>query len=46
MILSLSLVNSLEAQGQLIPRRKLPTNNKRLYAKSDIDAFLERISSK
>lgn len=46
MNVSLSLVNSLEAQGQLIPRRKLPTNNKRLYAKSDIDAFLERISSK
>lgn len=46
MNVSLSLVNSLESQGQLVPRRKLPTNNKRLYAKSDVDAFLERISSK
>lgn len=46
MNVSLSLVNSLESQGQLVPRRKLPTNNKRLYAKSDVDAFLESISSK
>lgn len=46
MNVSLSLVNSLESQGQLVPRRKLPTNNKRLYAKSDVDVFLERISSK
>lgn len=40
MNVSLYRVNSLESQGQLVPRRKLPTNNKRLYAKSDVDAFL------
>lgn len=42
---SLSLINSLEEKGQLVPRRKLPTNNKRLYAVSDIEAFLKRISN-
>lgn len=42
---SLSLINSLEEKGQLVPRRKLPTNNKRLYAVSDIEAFLQRISN-
>lgn len=42
---SVSLINSLEEKGQLIPRRKLPTNNRRLYAQSDVDAFLESISN-
>jgi DNA-binding transcriptional MerR regulator len=42
---SVSLINSLEEKGQLVPRRKLPTNNRRLYAKSDVDAFLESIST-
>lgn len=43
---SVSLINSLEEKGQLVPRRKLPTNNRRLYAKSDVDAFLESISNR
>lgn len=43
---SISLVNSLEESGDLVPRRKLPTNNRRLYALSDVNAFLDRISSK
>lgn len=42
---SISLINSLEEQGELVPRRKLPTNNRRLYALSDVNKFLERISS-
>lgn len=42
---SISLINSLEEKGELVPRRKLPTNNRRLYALSDVDAFLERISN-
>lgn len=41
---SVSLINNLEKKGELIPRRKLPTNNRRLYALSDVDAFLARIS--
>ena len=43
---SVALINSLEEKGQLVPRRKLPTNNRRLYAKSDVDAFLESISNR
>lgn len=42
---SVSLINNLEKKGELIPRRKLPTNNRRLYALSDVNAFLARISS-
>jgi DNA-binding transcriptional MerR regulator len=42
---SVSMVNSLEEKGELVPRRKLPTNNRRFYAQSDVDAFLERISN-
>lgn len=42
---SVSLINSLEEKGELVPRRKLPTNNRRLYAQSDVDAFLQKIST-
>lgn len=42
---SVSLINSLEEKGQLVPRRKLPTNNRRLYAQSDVDAFIDSISN-
>lgn len=43
--ITISLLNSLEAKGHLIPRRKIPTSGKRLYALSDVDAFLARIST-
>lgn len=43
--ISVSLVNSLEEKGELLPRRKLPTNNRRLYTQSDVDAFLQKIST-
>lgn len=45
MQVSISLLNTWTANGELIPRRKLPTNNRRMYAKSDVDAFLKRISN-
>lgn len=41
---SMTLLNSLEKQGYLKPRRKLPTCNRRLYKKEDVDLFLEMIS--
>lgn len=44
--ITMSLLNSLEASGHLLPRRKIPTSGKRLYAQSDVDAFLDRISTR
>lgn len=42
--LTTSMLNSLERSGHLLPRRRIPTSGKRLYAKSDVDVFLESIS--
>lgn len=44
--ITISLLNSLEAQGHLLPRRKIPTSGKRLYAQSDVDRFLDSISTR
>lgn len=44
--ITLSMLNSLESGGHLLPRRRLPTNGKRFYAKTDVDAFLARISTR
>lgn len=38
---SMSVLNKLEAEGSLKPKRKLPINHRRLYEKEDVDRFLE-----
>lgn len=42
---SMALLNKLERDGQLKPKRRLPMNHRRLYAKEDVDKFLENIST-
>ena len=44
--ISMSMLNGLEKSGALVPRRKLPTNNRRLYSKKDVDVFLDSITVK
>lgn len=41
---SIAVLNSLEKDGYLKPRRRLPISNKRLYIQADIDKFLESLS--
>lgn len=41
---SYELVNILDRQGLLSPRRRLPLSHKRLYLKEDVDKFLETVS--
>lgn len=43
--ISMGMLNSLDKSGHLRPRRKLPTNNRRLYSKEDVDAFLDKITT-
>lgn len=43
--ITISMLNNLEAKGYLLPRRRVPTSGKRLYAKSDVDRFVESIST-
>lgn len=43
---SMSVLNKLEVEGSLKPKRKLPINHKRLYEKEDVDKFLEGITNK
>jgi DNA-binding transcriptional MerR regulator len=43
---SSSVLNKLDKNGTLKPKRRLPSNNKRLYAKEDVDNFLNSISEK
>lgn len=41
---SQSVLNGLIKSGKLKPRRILPTNHKRLYAKEDVEAFEKSIT--
>ena len=43
---SISVLNKLESDGILKPKRKLPCSNRRLYSKDDVEAFLKSISTK
>ncbi len=38
--LGISILNRLEDEKELVPCRRLPISNKRLYSKKDVDAFL------
>lgn len=42
---STSVLNALEASGELKPRRKLPTTGKRLYHIEDVENYLSSIST-
>ena len=44
--IDLSVLNRLEKEGILLPKRKLPLNGKRLYAKEDVDEYLRSIKTK
>lgn len=41
---SQSVLNGLMRNGKLKPRRVLPTNHKRLYAREDVEAFEKSIT--
>lgn len=41
---SQSVLNGLLRDGKLKPRRILPTNHKRLYAREDVEAFEKSIT--
>ncbi len=43
---SVILLNRLEKDGILKPRRRLPTNGRWLYSKADVDDFLNKITVK
>jgi hypothetical protein len=40
---SQSVLNGLEKNGKLKPRRILPTSHKRLYAREDVETFEKSI---
>ena len=40
---SQSVLNGLEKNGKLKPRRILPTSHKRLYAREDVEVFEKSI---
>lgn len=40
---SVTVLNRLEREGLLKPRRQLPLNRKRLYVKKDVDAYLNSL---
>ena len=42
---SMSVLNKLEKDGILKPKRKLPINHRRLYRKIDVDNFLSSITN-
>lgn len=43
---SVSVLNKLEKDGILKPKRKLSVNHRRLYKKEDVDKFLDSITVK
>lgn len=44
--ISITLLNSLERSGHLVPARKMPLNNKRLYNVEDVVKFKESVQVK
>ena len=40
---SITLLNSLEKSGHLVPARKMPLSNKRLYRMEDVENFRESV---
>lgn len=42
---SVTLLNSLEKKGHLLPARKLPMSNKRLYKAEDVMKFKESVQA-
>ena len=42
---SMSVLNKLEKDGILKPKRKLPINHRRLYRKIDVDNFVSSITN-
>lgn len=43
--ISVTLLNSLEKKGNLLPARKLPMSNKRLYKAEDVMKFKESVQA-
>ena len=41
--ISITLLNSLEKSGHLVPARKMPLSNKRLYRVEDVVKFKESV---
>lgn len=41
--ISITLLNSLEKSGHLVPARKMPLSNKRLYRIEDVENFKESV---
>jgi DNA-binding transcriptional MerR regulator len=41
--ISITLLNSLEKSGHLVPARKMPLSNKRLYRMQDVENFRESV---
>jgi len=42
----LSVLNRLEKEGILLPKRRLPYNGKRLYEKREVEEYLKSIHPK
>lgn len=43
---SIPVLDRLQAQGRLMPARVLPESGKRLFLRSDVDAYMESIKRK
>lgn len=43
--INVSVLDRLEKEGILLPKRKLPLNGKRLYDKKDVKAYLRSIQN-
>lgn len=41
--ISITLLNSLEKSGHLVPARKLPLSSKRLYRIEDVEKFKQSV---
>lgn len=41
--ISITLLNSLERSGHLVPARKLPLSSKRLYRIEDVEKFKQSV---
>lgn len=41
--ISITLLNSLEKSGHLVPARRMPLSNKRLYRVQDVDNFKKSV---